>query len=297
MILPETISIIEGLYGESLRSITIERIVIGIFYTGVKLSNGCAGVSYTPVSEIHGDVSRKSPIFTKNIPVMLKGMSTHEVLDGLSDTSLHTTVKLVVLNALSTLFFNRKRYFIIEDGDALDNINLDVAQRVCMVGAFPPFLERFRKLKDIQLHVLERKKESLTGDNARYFVPASDARLIIPLCDTVIITGASIANGTIDELLSYTQHDAQVIVTGPTASFLPDAFFKRNVGVVSGVVVTRPDEALDMLSEGVGAYHLFTNPCIKKINLLNKKNTNSSNNRGSKRGREEDYNGIASLHN
>jgi uncharacterized protein (DUF4213/DUF364 family) len=149
-----------------------------------------------------------------------------------------------------------------------------------MIGAFPPFLERFRRIKDIQLNVLERKRESLIGDSARYFVPASDARLIIPLCDTVIITGAAIANGTIDELLSYMRPDAQVIVTGPTASFLPDALFKRNVGVVSGVVVTGPDETLDMLSEGVGAYHLFTNAYVKKINVLNKNATNSNNNRG-----------------
>jgi uncharacterized protein (DUF4213/DUF364 family) len=270
MILPETISIIEGLYGESLKRIAIERIVIGIFFTGVKLSNGCGGVSYTPVSEIHEDVSRKSPIFTKDRPVVLKGMSAHEVLNGLSDTPMYTTVKLVVLNALSTLFFSHERYFIIEDGDALDSINLDIAKRVCMVGAFPPFLERFKKINNnIQLSVVERRKESLTGDNARYFVPASDARSIIPLCDTIIITGASIANGTIDELLSYTRPDAQVIVTGPTASFLPDAFFRRNVNVVSGISVTRPDEALDMLSEGVGAYHLFKG-CVKKMNVLDR---------------------------
>ncbi len=269
MILPETISIIEGLYGESLKRIAIERIVIGVFYTGVKLSNGCGGVSYTPVSEMHEDVSRKSPIFTKDRPVMLKGMSAHDVLNGLSDTPMYKTVKLVVLNALSTLFFSRERYFIIEDSDAIDSINLDVAKRICMVGAFPPFLERFRKISNIQLNVIERKKESLTGDDARYFVPASEAHSVIPLCDTIIITGASIANGTIDELLGYTRPDAQVIITGPTASFLPDAFFRRNVDVVSGVLVTRPDEALDMLSEGVGAYHLFKG-CVKKMNVLDR---------------------------
>lgn len=269
MILPETISIIEELYGESLKRINIERIVVGVFFTGVKLSNGCGGVSHTPVLEIHEDVHHSSPIYTKDKPIALKGMSAHDVLKGLSDTPMYKTVKLVVLNALSTLFFSRERYFIIEDSDAIDSINLDAAKRICMVGAFPPFLERFRKISNIQLNVIERKKESLTGDDARYFVPASEAHSVIPLCDTIIITGASIANGTIDELLSYTRPDSQVIITGPTASFLPDAFFRRNVDVVSGILVTRPDEALDMLSEGVGAYHLFKG-CVKKMNVLDR---------------------------
>jgi uncharacterized protein (DUF4213/DUF364 family) len=269
MILPETISIIEELYGESLKRIFIERIVIGIFFTGVKLSNGHGGVSYTPVSEMHEDVSRASPIYTKDAPAALKGMSAYEVLNNLSDVPMYKTVKIVVLNALSTLFLTRERYFIIEDSDVLDSINLDVTKRIGMVGAFPPFIERLKKVSNIQLNIIEKNKESLQGDNAKYFVEAKEAQSVIPLCDTVIITGASIANGTIDELLSYVRPEAKTIVTGPTASFLPDAFFRRNVDVVGGVLVTRPDEAIDMLSEGVGAYHLF-NKCVKKMNIFDR---------------------------
>ena len=79
----------------------------------------------------------------------------------------------------------------------------------------------------------------------------------------MIITGASISNGTIDDLLSWTRPGARVIVTGPTASILPDALFKRNASIVSGVQVTDPDLALDLLAEGVGAYHLF-HTCVRK---------------------------------
>jgi len=218
---------------------------------------------------MHEDVSRASPIYTKDSPVALKGMSAYDVLNNLSDVPMYKTVKIVVLNALSALFLTRDRYFIIEDSDVLDSINLDITKRIGMVGAFPPFIKRLKKVSNIQLNVIERNKESLISDDAKYFVPAEDAQSIIPLCDTVIITGASIANGTIDKLLSYTRPDAQVIVTGPTASFLPDAFFKRNVDVVGGVSVVRPDETIDMLSEGVGAYHLFKK-CVKKINIFDR---------------------------
>jgi len=90
---------------------------------------------------------------------------------------------------------------------------------------------------------------------------------VLSACDTVIITGASMANRTIDELLGYTRPGARVIVTGPTASILPDVLFEHNVSAVSGVCVTDPDMALDMLAEGVGAYQLF-DTCMRKMNIV-----------------------------
>ena len=79
-----------------------------------------------------------------------------------------------------------------------------------------------------------------------------NASKVLPLCDTAILTGSSIANGTIEDLLGYTRPGATVIVTGPTASLLPDALFARNATIVSGVKVTDQDLALDMLAEAWG---------------------------------------------
>jgi uncharacterized protein (DUF4213/DUF364 family) len=83
----------------------------------------------------------------------------------------------------------------------------------------------------------------------------------------VIITGASIANGTLAGLLGLVRPDARLVVTGPTSSFLPDALFRRNVSVVGASIVTDADLALDMLSEGAGAHQLF-GVCLRKINFL-----------------------------
>jgi uncharacterized protein (DUF4213/DUF364 family) len=270
MVLQETVDTIAGLYGESLKRITIERIVIGAFLTGVKLSNGCGGISYTPASEMHQDLCCAIPSLLKQKPLRLKGMTFYEVLNSLSDAPMFNTLKIVVLNALSVLFLTWNRYFIIEDSDAMDCINFDTAKKVGMVGVSPPFLEMFKRFGYIQLNVIERRKESLTGDDVRFFVPAEYAQVIIPQCDTVIVMDSAIANGTMDEYLSYVKPESTVIVTGLATSFLPDAFFKRNVGVVSGVSVTRPDKALDMLAEGMDLYHLFSagTGILKKINVL-----------------------------
>ena len=113
----------------------------------------------------------------------------------------------------------------------------------------------------------EQKKETLKTDEMRFYAPAEQAKQVLPCCDTVIITGASIVNNTIEDLLNLTRPGANVLVTGPTASILPDALFARNATIVSGVKVTDPDLVIDLLSEGVGAYHLFSR-CVRKINIL-----------------------------
>ena len=269
MILEETAAIIRRHYGERLKGITLERLVVGLFFTGVKLSNGRAGISYTPASSIHHGRGRISAAFLRERLPGLEGTSVHEVLNAGGSDPLIATMRIVVLNALSELSPSQEGYRVIADRDVLDIIDLGSVRRVGMVGAFSTFLKTFKAAPDIDIHVVEKKKENLVGSDRRFYVPSAHARDVLPRCDTVIITGASIANNTIDELLSFTNSSALVIVAGPTASFLPDAFFARNVDIVSGVHVTRPERALDLLSQGMTALDLFGEGCLRKINMVN----------------------------
>jgi uncharacterized protein (DUF4213/DUF364 family) len=267
MIIERTARLLRELYGEQMKEITIERVVIGIFFTGVKLSDGSGGVAYTPVGELHGATCCPSMAAERPAPKPLRGMSVHDVLEQPRQSMLSGLVKLVVMNALSSRFLTPDRYRIMYDVDALDLIDFRSAGRIGMVGAFIPFLKQFKAIPEIDLSVIERKEETLKPDEMRFYVPADRARDVLPLCDTVIVTGASMANGTVNELLGYTRPGADVIVTGPTASMLPDVLFANNVRAVSGAHVIEPDLALDMLAEGGGAYHLFGR-CMRKMNVL-----------------------------
>lgn len=51
--------------------------------------------------------------------------------------------------------------------------------------------------------------------------------------------------------------EAVVIVVGPTASMLPEAFFRRGVASIGGVMVTEPEQLLDIISEAGSGYHFF----------------------------------------
>jgi uncharacterized protein (DUF4213/DUF364 family) len=199
-------------------------------------------------------------------------MAVREVLEGKGGSTLPDLVRLVVMNALSSRFITDDRYRVICDANVFELLDLGKLGKIGMVGAIVPFLKQLRDIPGVDLSVIERKPESLKPEEMRFYVPADEAAAVIPACDTVIITGAATANGTMEELLGYTRTGAMVIVAGPTVSLLPDAFFKRNAGIVSGVKVTDADKALDMLSEGVGAYHLFRT-CVRKINIINQQQT------------------------
>jgi uncharacterized protein len=47
---------------------------------------------------------------------------------------------------------------------------------------------------------------------------------------------------------------------GPTASMLPDAFFRRGVGTIGGVAVTGPDQLLGVLAEAGSGYLFLEGP-------------------------------------
>jgi uncharacterized protein (DUF4213/DUF364 family) len=273
VILEETADILGRLLGTEADEIAIEGIVIGVFFTGVKLSDGSGGVAYTPTVELHDGSRSSKTAADRPAPLPLRGMRVREVL-GRGGSVMSDLVRLVVMNALSSRFVARGRYNVIYDTDAFDLLDPGRLGKVGMVGAIAPFLKRLKSIPGVDLSIIEKKPESLKAGDMRFYVPEGDVPAILSSCDTVIITGAAVSNGTIEGLLGHTRAGAMVVVTGPTVSFLPDVLFNKNVTIVSGVEVTDADAALDMLSEGVEVYHLFKR-CLRKMNIINGKGGDS----------------------
>ena len=67
----------------------------------------------------------------------------------------------------------------------------------------------------------------------------------------------TILNNTLPGLLQMAKPGAEILITGPTASMLPEAFFARGVTMLGGIQVTKPDELLNIISEGGSGYHFF----------------------------------------
>ncbi|MGO4834727.1 DUF4213 domain-containing proteins [Rhizobiaceae sp. 2RAB30] len=67
--------------GTALDDITVERVAVGLFFTGVKLSTGHAGACATPVKEIPDAVCCPSSVAAMPFPGKLRGRRAVDLLD------------------------------------------------------------------------------------------------------------------------------------------------------------------------------------------------------------------------
>src|SRR5690606_13615829 len=112
--------------GDDLEELTVERAVLGLFFTGVKLSDGHGGLCFTPIKEIPEAVCCPSSARAMPLSGRLGGRSAREYLDDLSsDSILKKTLGIATLNALSATCWDRtpEEGYELEVGrDAFDEI-------------------------------------------------------------------------------------------------------------------------------------------------------------------------------
>lgn len=259
-ILLETAALVKEKTGNELDRLTIEKAVIGLFFTGVKLSNGSGGICYTPVKNIPKAVCCPSSAGRIFNPETLNGLPVIEVLTGLSsDEPIKTALAIATLNALSAACWNKGisgDYVITKNMDAQDALKMSVEKSVAVVGAFVPVLHTL-KARGGTWWVIEQEPETLTKDEMPHFIPAENSNDILNRADVLVITGVTLINHTLEGILAASKKGAQIAVMGPTASSLPEPLFKRGVSIVGGVAVTRPDHLLNILSAGGSGYHFL----------------------------------------
>ena len=272
ILLQESADILKEYFGERLDKMVVERAVFGLFFSGVKLSTGHGGLCFTPVKEIPEAVCCPSSAKAMPLSGKLGGRSVKSYLDDLSHTNiLRKTLAIATLNALSACYWEENKnleYKIEIDVDSFDVMEVPNGKKSVVIGALVPMLKKLLAA-DADFKVLEMDSRTLKGKELEHFVPAKDAALYLPDSDLDVITGVTILNDTLPDLLAMCKPGADVLVTGPTAGMIPDAFFKRGVTVMGGILVTKPDELLDVISEGGSGYHFF-GKSAERIVIYNK---------------------------
>jgi len=259
-ILQETYCEIERVLGAALNDVRVQRAVIGLFFTGIKLDNGQGGVCYTPIKTIPEAVCCPSSARAMPASGELRGALVATLVDDMwRGSAINRAVGIATLNALSATCWSLQppTDYAIEQGvDALDDLDLSDDQHVVVVGALAPFL-KILKRRGRPYRVLELDPSTLRPEEMAFFAPADQAGVEVPRADVLVVTGTSLINDTLEDLLALARPDATVVVVGPTASMLPEAFFRRGVDVLGGVLVNDPDPLLDVLSEAGSGYHFF----------------------------------------
>jgi len=259
-ILTETIEHVNRILGKEMKHLTVERAVFGLFFSGVKLSDGNGGLCFTPIKEIPEAVCCPSSAKAMPLSGKLAGRSVNTYLNDIFGSNiLRKTLGIATLNALTASCWQRmenKGYEIETGKDAFDDINIQPGIKAVVVGALVPIIRKLIAAQT-EFHILEMDAATLKEKERPYFAEANRAPEFVPDADLLVITGTTVLNDTLPGLLSMAKPGAQIIVTGPTASMLPDAFLSRGVTTLGGIIVTKPDELLDIISEAGSGYHFF----------------------------------------
>ena len=107
-ILNQTIAGVTDILGRELGEIAIERAVIGLFFTGIKLTAGVAGTCATPRDAVPGDIC--CPVSARAVGFTgLAGRPAAELMqDARAENGLSRAVGIATLNALAELCWRRR---------------------------------------------------------------------------------------------------------------------------------------------------------------------------------------------
>jgi len=259
-VLAETVEAIQEIASKEIATIVIERAVVGLFFTAVKLSTGHVGACATPIKAIPDAVCCPSSAHAMPFPGKMRGRPAADFLNEVRQRDgIRRAVGVATMNALGSLCWERRPHpdVDLEFGvDAFDAAGLRPGQMVVVVGAFVPFLRELKKRGQPYL-VLEQDPATLKADELPFYRHAAHAPAIVPRADVLLVTGTTLLNDTLDEILAAARPDACKVVVGPTVGLVPDAYLRRGCGVLGTIRVTCGDKFLDVLAEGGSGYHFF----------------------------------------
>ena len=164
-----------------------------------------------------------------------------------SNDLFEKSLGLGTINAISQYFLKKVKFAFDFASDSLGLLNPKVDDYIGMVGYFPPLVKLIEKIGS-KLIIIE-KKEELIQETQAWSITLEPSKL--KACNKVLITGTTILNDTLDEILQYCSNAEEVSIIGPTASFLPDAIFERGVNLLGGSFVLNPDYLIRSIEENI----------------------------------------------
>src|SRR6202022_3271407 len=176
-ILRETLAAISEILGPERDGLTVERAVIGLFFTGVELSNGIAGACATPIKTIPEAMCCPSSAMAMPFPGKLRGRPAFDLArEALGDNGIRRAVGIAAMNALADSCWRRRPHPETElrlGIDAFDATEIRPGDTVVVVGAFVPFLRELKRRRQPFL-VLEKDPATLNPDDLPFFRPANE---------------------------------------------------------------------------------------------------------------------------
>jgi uncharacterized protein len=265
MILDETYNFLKGKYNNLIKNMGITDARIGAHLSAVRLSGNLYGVAGTVTSD-PAPCDKKNRDFAAFTPLKIKGQKITDLFETAKRSDTIDTLRIASLNAISSGILSNGKYRILENTDPIDLVDLRPGRVVTLVGAFRSYIQKIAGTGN-RLYVLEFNENTLGEEHKKFYVPAGDYPEVLPVSDILIITGLTLVNHTLDDLLAAVSSGTEIIVTGPSSSLVPDILFEHRVKMIGATRITDPSMLFDIVSEGGTGYHLFRY-CAQKICIL-----------------------------
>jgi uncharacterized protein (DUF4213/DUF364 family) len=219
----------------------IRDVRIGLGYTAVLLDDGACGLAYTFRDEAEEGCSVLQQAGTVVGRSALAVAAWANALDAVT-----AAVGVATLNALIDPPANAL------EADVRELIGVRADDVVGMVGYFLPLVP-FLRDRVARLHIFERRPAQEPDVHPAWTVP-----MLLPECDVVIVTSASLVTRALDGLLEYAVRAHEIVLLGPSTPMLAEVFAKHRVTLLSGVHVVDSAGLLRVVSEGGGTREFGT---------------------------------------
>ena len=214
---------------------TIESVTIGTHWTGVVArveGELRCGLSSTVSEEHHVHGVADVPEAGR-----LHNLAPREL--AAYSTSGNPTMSSVGVAAINALLPRNPESWVDRNAEEVI-LEHGRGKKVALIGHFP-FVPRCRE-EIADFNVIER--EPREGD-----LPAEAAERVLPESDVVAITGMTLVNHTLENLLKLCRPETLVLVLGPSTPLSP-VMYDYGVNMLSGSIVTDLDAVLNTLSQG-----------------------------------------------
>jgi uncharacterized protein (DUF4213/DUF364 family) len=266
MIIQETLQHLHDSHGGLLAGERIEKLVVGVFFTAVQLSGGACGLARSELADERCCTMDHQRNLGEFSPGHLQGRAILDILNHPDERPLFASVKMAVLNAVSARIIASGGYTVMVGRDPIEWIDASAGKTVTIVGAFQAYMDKLSELP-CRLQVLELDANAFPERHRRLYVPAERAPEILPGSDAVILTGSTLVNHTLDDLLALISPCTFTVLVGPSSGLLPDVLFSKGVDLIGTIRILDPGIMFTVVSEGGAGYHLFRT-CAEKICLL-----------------------------
>jgi uncharacterized protein (DUF4213/DUF364 family) len=265
MIFEQTCNLLLSRYRSRIGELYISDVRIGSHLTAVRLSDSSVGTAAT-LDETHPFCAKHDRDFGDFSPLKIIGQKVPDILGTKKESGIISSLKTAVINAVSSGIISSGNYRIIEDCDPIGLLDLTSRRTITIVGAFQSYIRKISETEN-KLYVLELSENAFPPEQKKFYVPADEYINILPVSDIIIITGQTLVNRTLDDLLSVVSPGTKVIVTGPSSGIIPDILFENKVSIIGSVRITNPEVLFDIVSQGGSGFHLFEY-CARKICIL-----------------------------